>query len=165
VEVFFYLCFVSGKKINKETAIKSIVKHLKAGLDKKTIWKKLEQNGTVPKVTFYRWYNIADEEYQEFLSVANPIVRAKEIEALGQIAVSNILSKFERQQILSDIAMGRIPLIKHIVVNRMIEEVEIVPNWSDRKSAIDILNKMDGAYIQEDPDDEEEFNGFEIQDV
>lgn len=158
---FFIFASVSGTKLNRETAIKLIVKHLKAGLDKKTIWKKLEQNGTVPKVTFYRWYNTADIEYQDFLSVANPIVRAKEIEALGQIAVSNIMSKYERQLLLSDIARGDKLIWKEAVSKMGVERLESY----DPTKAIDILNKMDGAYLKEEPEDEEEFNGFEIQDV
>ncbi len=163
---FFIFVRMSGKSLDKETAIKSILSDLKKGIDKPTITSKIARK--CPKTnerTIRRWFESANLKYQEFMRVATPIIEAKEIEALAEVAASGILSKIERQKILTQIALGEIPLTKHIVVNRMIEEVEIVPNWSDRKNAIDLLNKMDGAYLKEEPEDEHEFNGFDIQDV
>jgi len=57
-----------------------------------------------------------------------------------------ILTKHERMEILTQIAKGEIPLVKHIVCDGVIQEVEVVPAWADRKVAIAELNKMDGEY-------------------
>lgn len=59
---------------------------------------------------------------------------------------ANILSVIERQEILSKIARGEIPLKKAMVCDGMIQEVEVVPDWMDRKNAIAELNKMEGDY-------------------
>lgn len=57
-----------------------------------------------------------------------------------------ILSKHERQEILTQIAKGEIPLVKHIVCDGVIQEVDVVPAWADRRAAIAELNKMEGDY-------------------
>lgn len=146
---------MAAKKIDKETAIKSILSDLKKGIDKPTILSSYVTKCQKSKRTVERWYEVANIEYQKFMQKAAPVIFAKEAEALAQVAASGILSKIERQKILTQIALGEIPLVKHIVVNRMIEEVEVVPNWADRKNAIDLLNKMDGAYITDDKPKEE----------
>jgi len=143
------------KKIDKETAIKSILSSRKKGIDKATILQKLTRTYKNSLKSFYNYYDEAEIQYQQFLSIVNPLIISKEAEALATVAASGILSKIERQKILTQIALGEIPLVKYIVCDKMIEQVEIVPNWSDRKNAIDILNKMDGSYISEDkPADE-----------
>lgn len=57
-----------------------------------------------------------------------------------------ILTVIERKEILTQIALGEIPLNKPMVVDGSIELIEIVPDWADRKAAIAELNKMDGDY-------------------
>src|SRR3990172_2415211 len=143
------------KKIDKETAIKLILFDLKKGIDKPTIFQKLSDTYNNSLKSFYNYYEVAEIQYKEFMVKALPIIEAKEMEAMAEFAKAGILSRLERQKILTQIALGEIPLVKHIVCDKMIEQVEIVPNWSDRKNAIDILNKMDGSYISEDkPADE-----------
>lgn len=157
---------MSSKKIDKETAIKSILSDLKKGIDKPTILSRLARKcPNTNERTIRRWHEAASVEYQKFMDKVAPIVFAKEAEAMATVAASGILSKIERQKILSQIALGKIPLVKHMVVDKSIQEVEIVPNWSDRKNAIDILNKMDGSYSKDEPEIDQEFNGFDIQDV
>jgi len=153
------------KKIDKETAIKSILSDLKKGIDKPTIFQKLSTTYNNSLKSFYNYYEEAEIQYKNFMLIAEPIIRAKEMEAMGEIAKAGILSKIERQKILTQIALGEIPLVKYIVCDKMIEQVEIVPNWADRKNAIDLLNKMDGTYVQSESGDENEFKGFEIDEI
>ena len=152
---FFYLWNVKKKKIDKETAIKSILSGLKKGLDKKSIWKMLEQNGTVPKVTFYRWYKEAFEMHQPYLKKIQDIENKTIEKVVSEIVTANILSIAERKQLLSDIATGVKPIWKDSKDGRM--------ESYDPAKYIDLLNKMDGAYISEEkPDDEVKSITFRI---
>jgi len=151
------------KKIDKETAIKLILSDLKKGISKMSIIQKLSINYNNSLKSFYNYFDAAEILYKEFLAKATPIIEAKEIEALGEAAKMGILSKLERQKILSEIARGEIQLIKYMVADGVIHDMPIVPNWTDRKNAIAELNKMDGAYIE--IDNENEFKGFEIDEI
>lgn len=133
-------------KLSKENAIKSILSSRKKGIDKSAILQKLTKTYKNSLKSFYNYYDEAEIQYQEFLSIVNPLIINKEAEALATVAASGILSKIERQKILTDIALGNIPLTKHIVCDGIIQEVEVVPSWGDRKAAIAELNKMDGDY-------------------
>ena len=119
---------------------------LKKGIGKPSILSKYVDKCHKSKRTVERWYDEANEQFQKFKLKADPIIEAKEIEALGEVAKAGILSKIERQKILSQIALGEIPLTKHIVCDGVIQEREVVPSWGDRKAAIAELNKMDGDY-------------------
>lgn len=67
---------------------------------------------------------------------------AREVEA----RTAKILTQIERQEILTQIALGQIPLKKPMVCDGKIELIDVVPDWMDRKSAIAELNRMDGSY-------------------
>jgi hypothetical protein len=123
---------------------------MKKGIDKKTILQSFANNYKNSTKTFYNYYDLALIEYQKFSAKAQPIIEAKEIEALGEIAKAGILSKAGRQLILTQIAEGTLILSKYIVCDGIIEEKPIVPNYSERKAAIAELNKMDGAYAAEE---------------
>ena len=137
---------MNDKKINKEAAVKSILKQLKAGTDKAVILQKLTKTYNNSLKSFYNYYDEANEQYQEFLKVAKPIIQQKEIEALGQIAVSNIMSKLERQILLSEIARGEKQVWKEAVSRDGVVKLDSY----DPLKYIAELNKMDGAYIVED---------------
>lgn len=141
---------MSDKKIDKEIAVKSILSMLKKGIEKETILSKIVKNCQKTERTVYRWFDEAEKQYLETQNRLKPIKEKAEEEAVFEATKEavklGILSKLERQKILSDIALGNIPLTKHIVCNQIIQEVEVVPNWADRKAAIAELNKMDGDY-------------------
>lgn len=134
------------KKIDKETAIKSILSDLKKGIDKPTILSNYVNKCQKSKRTVERWYDSALIDYQAFMSKALPIVEAKEIQAMAEVAASGILSKIERQKILSDIARGEIIIRKEVPTKFGIVEINDAPSHNDRKAAIAELNKMDGDY-------------------
>lgn len=154
---------MSNKKIDKETAIKSILSDLKKGIGKPSILSSYVAKCQKSKRTVERWYDSANEQYQDFLSKARPIVEAREIEAMAEVAASGILSKIERQKILSDIARGDVSVSKEVLSKFGIETLSSEPTANERINAIDKLNKMDGAY--EGEDDDNDFNGFEIEDI
>ena len=142
-----YFWNVNKNKIDKETAIKSILSDLKKGIDKPAIVSKIAHK--CPKTnerTIRRWFESASIKYQEFMSKAQPIIEAKEAEALAEVAASGILSKIERQKILTDIALGNIIVPRTIFTKMGAETIEEYPSHSDRRAAIAELNKMDGDY-------------------
>jgi len=152
---FFIFVPMSGNKPNKESSVKLILADLKASVDKKVIWDNLGGIGKIPRNTFYRWYAEADALYNEFLLEAAPIIKAKEIQALGEIAVSNILSKTEAQYILSQIAKGKVNIKKDAISRNGIEKLSNKPSAAERVNAIDKLAKMNGWNIaEEDPIDD-----------
>lgn len=65
---------------------------------------------------------------------------------VAQIAEMQIMTVAERMEVLSKIARGEIPLKKPMVCDGLIHEIDVVPDWMDRKNAIAELNKMDGSY-------------------
>ena len=149
------------KKIDKETAIKSILSDLKRGIDKPTIFGKIRKKADIPKSTIYDWYKEAEKRHQPYLKKIQEVENQTIEKVVSEIVKANIMSKIERQQLLSDIARGEKMVWKEAVSKDGVVQLQSY----DPTKAIDLLNKMDGSYIKEDPEDEEEFNGFEIQDV
>jgi len=147
------------KKIDKETAIKLILDKKKKGIDEKSILQFFTDNFIFTEKTYYNWKKEALQRYVEFEAKVNPIIEAKEIEAKGELAKAGILTKLERQKILSDIATGRITTWKEIGTKDGIQKAHIF----NPIQAIAELNKMDGAYIESDI--ENEFKGFEIDEI
>lgn len=96
--------------------------------------------------TFDRVWKEARKQHKELQQVAKQAADRVYIASAENAAKEAIMSKIERQQILTQIARGEIKLIKPIVIDKEIEEFEIVPDWMDRKAAIAELNKMDGDY-------------------
>lgn len=158
---FLYFWNVNKKKINKETAIKSILSDLKKGIDKTTIFGKLRKKSDIPKSTIYDWYKEAEKLHQPYLKKIQEIENQTIEKVVSEIVTANILSIAERKQLLSDIATGVKPVWKESISKFGVERLESY----DPAKYIDLLNKMDGAYLKEEPEDEHEFNGFDIQDV
>ena len=100
----------------------------------------------LPSSTFDRYWAEASKRFKARLdAIEEATTKAAvlmEIKALKKA----ILSKHERQEILTQIAKGEIPLVKHIVCDGVIQEVDVVPAWADRRAAIAELNKMEGDY-------------------
>lgn len=147
------------KKIDKETAIKLILDKKKKGIDEKSILEFFIQNYIFTKATFYNWKKEALKRFSQFEAKVNPVIEAKEIEAFGELAKAGILSKLERQKILSDIARGKSNPWKEISTKDGIQRAE----YTDQIRAITELNKMDGAYIE--MENNNEFKGFEIDEI
>ena len=100
----------------------------------------------LPSSTFDRYWAEASKRFKARLDAieeaTTKVAISMEVKALKKA----ILSKHERQEILTQIAKGEIPLVKHIVCDGVIQEVDVVPAWADRRAAIAELNKMEGDY-------------------
>ena len=118
--------------------------------------RKGEKRATILGKFGKKWANVSTTTFGRRMDTAKNEVRAEQ-EAIKEGVKENIqkeveartieiMSVIERQEILSQIARGQIPLKKPMVVDKVIEEIDVVPDWNDRKAAIAELNKMDGAY-------------------
>lgn len=119
---------------------------LRNGLQRKAIMGKFGKKWEdISRTTFDRRLKAASQAMQKEVSAIKKGTRNiidKEIEARKE----KIMGALERQEVLTAIARGEIPLQKPMVCDGLIQKIEVVPDWMDRKNAIAELNKMDGAY-------------------
>lgn len=105
---FVIFATMAKDKIDKATAIKSILSDLKKGIEKEAILLKIVKKCEKSQMTVYRWYNEAEKQYQDYLSRINPVKEKAEEEAVYEATKENIkdgiLSKSQALKILSDLA-------------------------------------------------------------
>ncbi len=139
-------------KISKETAIKSILKDLKKGIDKKIILEKLIKNYKISVPSFYNYYKEAEKEYKAFKERVTPRIEAKEAEAIGELRKAEILSKTEALNLLTSFAKGSVSRKKHLVVNGKLTEVNAPPAFSDSIKSIENILRIPEEKPDEDFD-------------
>ena len=100
----------------------------------------------LPSSTFDRYWAEASKRFKARLDAIEEATTKAAVSMEIKALKKAILSKHERQEILTQIAKGEIPLVKHIVCDGVIQEVYVVPAWADRRAAIAELNKMEGDY-------------------
>ena len=100
----------------------------------------------LPSSTFDRYWSEASKRFKARLDAIEEATTKAAVSMEIKALKKAILSKHERQEILTQIAKGEIPLVKHIVCDGVIQEVDVVPAWADRRAAIAELNKMEGDY-------------------
>mgnify|MGYP000579525102 CR=1 FL=1 len=126
--------------------VEFIVKELRKGGKRGAILSKFAQRWpNESERTFTRRKQVAEAQYKEEMERIQAGTEQKvqkEVEA-RKLEIMDVL---ERKAILTQIARGEIKLKKLIVVDKGIEEREVVPDWMDRKNAINELNKMDGGH-------------------
>ena len=131
---------------HRETIINEIFTELDFGVDRGETLSKIVAEWQISTRTFDRYWKEARSRFQALTEKAQKAKEEVYIQEEKKAAKKAILSKHQRQEILTQIAMGQIPLTKHIVCDGVIQERDTVPNWADRKAAIAELNKMDGDY-------------------
>lgn len=137
---------MANLKPNKQIVVDEILSELDFGISyneclalNRTKWQLADR-------TFVRYWNEARTRFSNLSERTQIALEEIYIEGKKQALKKSILDKHERMEILTQIARGEIPLNKHIVCDGIIQEVEVVPAWMDRKAAIAELNKMDGEY-------------------
>lgn len=85
-------------------------------------------------------------EITRIRGVANKLFEKKLDKKVESEVELQTLPLAQRIDILSKIAKGDMPLLKPMVVDKVIEYIQVVPDWTDRRNAIAELNKMDGTY-------------------
>lgn len=130
-----------------EVYITFITDHLKRGIvERNKVLSKFVKKWQVSDRTFDRNWKKALSAFTDYQKRLQKEKDEISIEAEKEAFREGVLDKTERMQILSQIARGEIPLTKPMVVDKMIQEVDVVPDWMDRRNAIAELNKMDGSY-------------------
>lgn len=133
-------------KPSKQTIINALIEDIKKGKPRGQVLGKAGNKWGISRTTFDRHWKTANEQHAEVQRKAKEAADKVYIEESEKAARRAVMGKIERQEVLTQIARGEIPLQKPMVVDKMIEFVEIVPEWMDRKNAIAELNKMDGDY-------------------
>lgn len=136
-------------KPSEQAQVNFIADCLRKGEQRKDILakfvKKWQKAGTR---TFDRRLKVAQaavqEEQKRIRATAEDNV-AKEADALK----SKIMTAFERQELLTQIAKGEIKIKKPFVIQGKIMEYPAEPDHTDRINAVKELNKIDGTYAPE----------------
>lgn len=133
-------------KPKKEQAVNEMLLEIEMGITYKEC---LGINGDLwklPETTFNRYWSEASKRFKARLDAIEEATTKAAVSMEVKALKKAILSKHERQEILTQIAKGEIPLVKHIVCDGVLRYEEVIPSWADRRAAIAELNKMDGDY-------------------
>ena len=145
-------------KVKKETYISFIIDELKKGkTDAIDICSAFCSKFQCSDRTFYNYWENAKEQYRT-LQESIELEKTKEYTAQQLEAHrSGIIDKNEALKILSNIAKGNASQVKLKVGDK--EKVEtIIPTTNDRKSAIEVISKIEGWFA---PSKVEQKNSFE----
>lgn len=137
---------MSAIKPNREFIVSEILSEMDFGISYTDCLAINSEKWHLPKRTFDRYWSDARIRFSTLSEATQIAFEALRLEGKKEALKKAILSKHERMEILTQIAKGEIPLVKHIVCEGVIQEVKVVPAWADRKAAIAELNKMDGEY-------------------
>lgn len=139
-------------KPNKEVIICELIAAMDFGAERAEALSTVGEKWQLKPRTFDRAWSEAKKRFNSAMEKEKQAFDEVRHEAKVEAFKANIMTKIERMEVLSQIARGEIPLKKHIVVSEgfglgsRIDEVEVVPNYQDRKAAIAELNKMEGDY-------------------
>lgn len=133
-------------KASRQTIIDAIVKEIELGKPRGYVLGKIGKKWGISRTTFDRHWKTANDQHSELQRKAKEAADKVYIQQMEQAAKEAVMSKIEKQEVLTKIARGLIPLKKAMVVDGSIEYIEVVPDWMDRKNAIAELNKMSGDY-------------------
>jgi hypothetical protein len=133
-------------KPSKQVIIDSIINQIEKGKGFSTVLALLGSKWHLPKTTFVRYWKKANDQHTEAQQPIKELKAALYTENALNERKRDIADVLERKEVLTKILRGQIPLEKAMVVNGVIEYVEVIPDWTDRKNAISELNKMEGDY-------------------
>ena len=133
-------------KPNKETIVTEMLVELAKGISFNDCKDLMDLNWSLPPSTFKRYWKEANSRYQGIDKEAQKEIAHLIAEGIKQQTKSRILDKYERMEILSQIARGEILVSKPMVCDGVIEHPAVEPDWQSRKAAINELNKMDGSH-------------------
>ena len=133
-------------KASNQIIIDYLAEQIRLAKTRAAVLGKTTKKWGISRTTFDRLWKIANQQHIELQEKAKAAADKVYIAATEKAAEKAIMSKLERQEVLTQIARGEIPLQKAMVVDGMIQFIEVAPDWMDRKSAIAELNKMDGDY-------------------
>lgn len=142
-------------KPNKQNIITEIISELEKGCERINVLATIGKNWQLSTRTFDRLWKEANEKHKETQEQAQKAIAEQSIAATIERHNEAIISKEKRMEILSNMALGQMQVLKPMSVAGEIVEVFVRPDYNDRKNAISELNKMDGSYapIKQAPTD------------
>lgn len=131
---------------SKQIQIDFIISCIKKGESRAEILVKVGNKWGTSKSAFDRLLKIAKEQH----AIAQQVIKA-ELEKLEKQAAINarkkeIMTSEERKMVLTKIANGRLKLTRWWIGKDYQVSKQVVPNYTERISAIAELNKMEGDY-------------------
>lgn len=132
-------------KPSESAQVEFIKDRLRNGLSRKDILQDFAKSYKTSVKTFDNRLKIA----MQAIKGESNLIKDKSEEYFSKKVIEQglkLLSVAERQDILSKIAVGGIPLLKPNGTGKDLQMIEFVPDWMDRKNAIAELNKMGGDY-------------------
>jgi hypothetical protein len=145
-------------KPKQELLIHHILSEMDWDTEREEVLANVQEKWQTPTRTFDRYWKIAKDRFdgkQTEVSLARNLVRSQSIAEAKHLAIlevetsrarAKIMDKFERMEILSQIARAEINLVKEVLSIQGVEMLNVKPDYNDRKAAIAELNKMDGDY-------------------
>lgn len=133
-------------KANKLIIIEAIILLLRKGKGYSAVFVLIGTKWNISRTTFSNYWKIATLAHTEAQTLLKAAKDALDLQSALTERKSQIADVLERKEILTQIARGQIPLRKAMVVDNLLEYIEIIPDWMDRRAAIAELNKMEGEY-------------------
>lgn len=133
-------------KPNKQNIITEIISELEKGRERVDVLATVGKSWQLSTRTFDRLWKEANEKHKAAQNEAQRLIAEQSIEATLKRHNEAIISKEQRMEILSNMALGQMQVLKPMAVAGEILEVLVRPDYNDRKNAISELNKMDGSY-------------------
>ena len=124
-------------KPNKENIINDILIELEKGITYNDCLVLFGTKWNLPKTTFTRYWNTANERYKEVLNKRQNELNALSIDLEKERLKSALLTKHERLLIAQGIAQGKA---------WKSGDVMVVPSAGDRIRALDFIAKVEGDY-------------------
>lgn len=138
-------------RISKQKAKKIILSEMEKGLTFNDTYAVISRNVQLSERAFSNYWKECQKEY---LEQQNRLEKAKEdarVEIEKEAVKYRILSRYERMEIASRIAMGeeRDVVTKTDGDGNVIEKAKISPSDNERVRALDYLSKIEGDYAPE----------------
>lgn len=125
-------------KPNKENIIQNILIELEKGVTYNDCLVLFGTKWNLPKTTFTRYWNKANEAYKEVLNRRQTELNVLSTDLEKERLKTAILTKYERLMIAQGIAQGKA---------RKIGDQILIPSDGDRIRALDFIAKVEGDYV------------------
>jgi hypothetical protein len=133
-------------KPNKEKIVNEILFEMDLGITYVDCLALNQTKWRMPTSTFARYWKEALLRITALNELTQNAFNEIYVEGRKEALRRHVLTRLERQEILTAIAKGEILIEKPVVAEGMIQMIEVAPALADRKNAIAELNKMDGEY-------------------
>lgn len=132
---------------NKQVLINEVIQFIEQGKTRGEVITDFCEKNQIHTRTFDGYWKIASDICRERLEAAKKAADDTYIQMAVEAAKSAIMSKYERQKVLTDLARGDVEIEEVTDSSQFGTTVfKRLPNPAERRAAIAELNKMDGDY-------------------